>query len=162
MMLRFVFSFFIATILAASSVVAGSLDDNKALVSKFIVADNANDYETLPTYITEGFKRHSESSPNVVVANKKQFIAHMRDGDAMFLDTKIYVQQMIAEGDRVAVWASYRGSVAGSGVDPKIDVDVSMIYRIEGDKIAELWVMWDNNALRAQLKANNDGAKYNH
>lgn len=161
-MLRFVFSFFVATILAASSVVAGSLDDNKALVSKFIVADNTNDYETLPTYITEDFKRHSESSPNVVVANKKQFIAHMRDGDAMFLDTKIYVQQMIAEGDRVAVWASYRGSVAGSGVDPKIDVDVSMIYRIEGDNIAELWVMWDNNALRAQLKANNDGAKYNH
>jgi len=157
------FSFFVATtVLATGSVSAGTIDENKALVSSFIVAENTKDYETLPTYITDDFKRHSESSPNVVVVNKNQFIAHMRDGDAMFLDTKIHAQQMIAEGDRVAVWASYRGSVAGSGVDPKIDVDISMIFRIEGDNIAELWVMWDNNALRSQLKANNDGAKSNH
>jgi len=138
MTFRFVFSFLVVACLAAGSVAAGTIDENKALVSKFIAED---------------FTRHSEATPNVAVANRDQFIAHMRDGVDMFLDTKIDVQHMIAEGDRVAVWASYRGGVAGSGVDPKIDINVSMIYRVEGDRVAELWVMWDNNALRSQLKA---------
>jgi len=74
----------------------------------------------------------------------------------MFPDAKIDVQQIIAEGDRVAVWVSYQSSVAGSRAGaPGIDINVSMIYRVEGNKIAELWVMWDNSALRSQLKAQN-------
>lgn len=153
MTLRLLFSILVATCLAAGSVAAGTIDDNKELVSKFIAAENSKDFENLPTYIAEDFKRHSEATPNVAVANRDQFIAHMRDGVDMFIDTKIDVQHMIAEGDRVAVWASYRGGVAGKGVDPEIDINVSMIYRVEGDKIAELWVMWDNNALRSQLEA---------
>ncbi len=153
MTLRFVFSFLVAACLVAGAVAAGTVDENKALVSKFIAADNSKDFESLPTYIAEDFKRHSGATPNVAVANRDQFIEHMRDGVDMFIDTKFYVQHMIAEGDRVAVWASYRGGVAGRGIDPKIDIDVSMIYRVEGDKIAELWVMWDNNALRSQLES---------
>ena len=153
MTLRLMFFFLVAACLAAGSVTAGTIDDNKELVSKFIAADNSKDFENLPTYIAEDFKRHSEATPNVAVANRDQFIAHMRDGVDMFLDTKMIVQHMIAEGDRVAVWARYRGGVAGGGVDPKIDIEVSMIFRVEGDKIAELWVMWDNNALRSQLEA---------
>lgn len=154
MTLRFVLSVFVAANLAAGSVAAGTIDENKALVSKSIAADNSNDYENLPTYITEDFMRHSQASPNVVVTNRDQFVAHMRDSDEMFPDAIIDVQQIIAEGDRVAVWASYQGRAAGSGaVGPKIDIDVSMIFRVDGNKIAELWVMWDNNALRSQLNA---------
>lgn len=141
-----------AACLVAGSVTAGTIEENKALVSKFIDADNSKDFENLPTYITENFMRHSEASPNVVVTNRDQFVEHMRDSLEMFPDARIDVQQIIAEGDRVAVWASYLCSAAGGGaVGPKIDIDVSMIYRVEGDKIAELWVLWDNNALRSQL-----------
>ncbi len=152
MTFRIVCSLFLAAILAAGSVVAGTIDENKLLVSKFIAAENAKDYENLPTYITEDFKRHSQASPNTSVANRDQFVAHMRDDDEFFADVKYYAQQIIAEGDRVAVWASYQGRAVGVGeVAPKIEVDVSMIFRVEGNQIAELWTMWDNNALRSQL-----------
>ena len=153
MTFRFVFFFLAGAFWAAGSVVAGTIDENKELVSSFIAADNSKDYENLPTYITEGFKRHSQATPNVVIANRNQFIAHMRDSVEMFPDAKTNVQQMIAEKDRVAVWGSYRSSVPGSeAVGKKIDINVSMIYRVEDDKIAEIWVMWDNSALRTQLK----------
>lgn len=150
---RLALSLVFATCLCAGSVVAGTIDENKALVSKFIEADNFQDFETLPTYLTEDFTRHSEATPHVALTGRDQFVAHMKDGVHFFLDTKYNVDHMVAEGDRVAVWASYQGGVAGRGVDPRIDVDVSMVYRIAGDKIAELWVMWDNNALRDQLDA---------
>ena len=151
---RIVFSILVVASLAAGSATAGTIDENKTLVSKFIAADNSNDYENLPTYITEDFMRHSEATPNLVVTNRDQFVAHMRDSDQMFPDAKINVQQIIAEGDRVAVWARYQGRAANHGaVGSMIDIDVSMICRIEDNKIAEMWVMWDNNALRSQLKA---------
>ena len=119
MTLRFMLAFLVAANMAAGSVAAGTIDENKALVAKFFAADNAKDYEKLPTYITEDFTRHSQASPNVVVTHRDQFVAHMRDSDEMFPDAKINAQQIIAEGD----------------------------------KIAELWLMWDNNALRSQPSA---------
>ncbi len=153
MTLRFVFFFLLAAILAEGSAVAGTIDENKALVLKFIAADNSKDYENLPTYITEDFMRHSQATPNAAVANRDQFVAHMRDDDEFFAGVKYYAQQVIAEGDRVAVWASYQGRAGDAGAEvPMIDVDVSMIFRVEGGKIAELWTMWDNNALRSQLE----------
>lgn len=153
MTFRLVFSLVFAAILAAGSVSAGTIDENRALVSKFIAAENDKDYENLPTYITEDFKRHSQATPNAAVASRDQFVEHMRDDDEFFAEVKYHAQQIIAEGDRVAVWASYQGRAAGVGsAAPKIDIDVSMVFRIEGNKIAELWTMWDNNALRAQLE----------
>lgn len=159
MTFRLIFLILAAVGLAAGTVAAGTIDENKALVLNFIAAENSQDFKKLPTYISEDFKRHSEASPNVPVANRDQFIAHMRDGVDMFLDTKFHVEHMIAEGDLVAVWASYKGGVAGKGADPKIDINVSMIYRVEGDKIAELWVIWDNNALRSQLDSHGSPEK---
>ena len=156
---RFAFFLLVAACLASGSVAAGTIDDNKALVSEFIAAENSQDFESLPTYLTEDYQRHSEATPNVAVASRDQFIERMRDGVDFFIDTKIHVQHMIAEGDRVAVWASYRGGVVGKGVDPEININISMIYRIEDDKIAEHWVMWDNNALRDQLDAHGSTEK---
>ena len=153
MTFRYAHFLLVVACLAGGSATAGTVDDNKALVLKFIAAENSRDFENLPTYVTEGFQRHSEATPNAAVANREQFIARMRDGLEVFPDARIHVQQVVAEGDRIAVWASYRDGATGTAVDPTIDVDIVMMYRVEGDRIAELWAMWDNNALRSQLEA---------
>lgn len=153
MIFRFVLSVILVALVTGGSVVAGTVDENRELVSKFITAENTRDYRNLPTYIAEDFKRHSQATPNVEVANRDQYVAHMRDDDEFFAGAQYYVQQIIAEGDRVAVLASYRGQAASLGaLTPSIDVDVSMFFRVEGNEIAELWTMWDNNALRSQLE----------
>ena len=156
MISRIFFTVLLGTVLVASVACAGTIDENKALVTKFIEANNSKDFDNLPTYVTDNFRRHSQASPSVVVTNKKQFIQHMDDDLNTFPDAIIDVQQVVAEGDRVAVWGSYQGTytgeVSGSGLaGRKINVDISAIYRIEGDKIAELWVTWDNLAVRTQL-----------
>ncbi|MCK9995741.1 MAG: ester cyclase [Candidatus Krumholzibacteria bacterium] len=153
---RIFFTVLLAIALVASVAGAGTIDENKALVANFIEANNAKDFDNLPTYVTDNFRRHSQASPGVVVANKEQFIKHMGDDLNTFPDAKIDVQQVVAEGDRVAVWGSYlgtyNGEVPGSGsAGRKVNVDFSAIYRIEGDKIAELWITWDNLAVRTQL-----------
>jgi predicted ester cyclase len=63
---------------------------------------------------------------------------------------------MLAEGDLVAIWATYEGTQRGQmGPFPpsgkKMRVDFGAILRVENGKIAELWVTWDNMAALAQL-----------
>ena len=155
---RVALSVLVVAALVATSVVAGTVEDNKELVAKFIEATNAQDYDNLPNYITEDFMRHSQASPDVVITNKEQFKLHMRDGLDVFPDARLDVKQIISEGDRVALWASYLGTYKGkfSGgewLGPKLDVDIGAIFRVEGDKIAEMWMTWDNQAIQSQLDA---------
>lgn len=155
---RIVFTVLAAVILVASSAAAGTVDENKELIAKFIEASNAQDFENLPDFITDDFIRHSQASPEVVIASKDQFKTHMRDGLELFPDARLDVKQVVAEGDRVAIWASYRGTFRGQAsgdewVGPKLDVDIAAIFRVEGERIAEMWVTWDNKAIRTQLDA---------
>ena len=154
---RIVFSALAAVLLVATAQ-AGTVEANKELVTKFIETSNAQDFENLPSYITEDFTRHSQASPKVIIGNKEQFKRHMRDGLEVFPDARLDVKQMIAEGDRVAIWASYLGTYKGrvSGgewVGPKLDIDIAAVFRIESGKIAEMWVTWDNQAIQSQLDA---------
>ncbi len=155
---RILFSVLLAVILVATSTVAGTVDQNKALVAKFIEASNTHDFDNLPNFITDDFLRHSQASPNVVVTNKEQFKRHMRDDLEVFPDARLDVRQVISEGDRVAIWANYLGTYKGqfSGgewVGAKLNIDIAIIFRVEGDKIAEMWVTWDNEAIQSQLDA---------
>ena len=153
---RIFFAVLLTTALVASVAGAGTIDENKTLVAKFIEANNSKDFDNLPTYVTDNFRRHSQASPGVVVTNKEQFKEHMGDDMKTFPDAKIDVQQVVAEGDRVAVWGqylgTYKGEISSSELTGRIvNVDFAAIYRIEGDKIAELWITWDNLAIRTQL-----------
>lgn len=63
---------------------------------------------------------------------------------------------MIAEGDRVAIWATYSGTQKGPlGPFPPsgkgLKLDISGVFRIEDAKIAEIWVTWGNLTSLTQL-----------
>ena len=80
----------------------------------------------------------------------------MRDGLAAFPDAKHEVRQVVAEGDRVAVWGGFLSTFEGNGpasrnAGQKVDIEFAAIFRVEGDKIAEMRVTWDNQALQSQL-----------
>jgi len=155
---KIMLSALVPIVLLFGSVLAGTPQDNKDLVVEFIEALNAKDFERLPDFITEDFTRHSQASPNVVIESKEQFKFHMRDDLEVFPDARQDVRQIIAEGDKVAIWANYMGTYKGrsskSGlVGPKVNIEMAAIFRIEGGKLAEVWVTWDNKALEAQLKA---------
>lgn len=61
----------------------------------------------------------------------------------------------MAEGDLVAVWATYEGTQKGPmGPFPasgrRMQLDFGAFLRLEKGKIAEMWVTWDNAAAHVQ------------
>jgi predicted ester cyclase len=56
----------------------------------------------------------------------------------------------------VAMYGAYAGTHLGNwGPIPpsgkRFEIDVGAVFRIAGDKIAELWITWDNLALPTQI-----------
>ena len=63
------------------------------------------------------------------------------------------IKLLVAEGDLVAAWATYKGTQQGPmGPFPpsgrKVEFDFGAVFRIEGGKIAEWWVSPDNEPAR--------------
>lgn len=133
-----------------------SLEANKALVRAFAEASNAHDYERIREILTPNFQRHSQATPGVVVTSPEEMIAFLRANAESFPDERVTIKRVIAEDSLVAVWATYSGTQEGPmGPFPPshktMAVDFGAVFRIEGNRIAELWVTWDNLTGLTQL-----------
>ena len=140
----------------AGSTLGGALADNKAVVEGFVAVGNARELDRLGEYVADDFVRHCQATPDLDIRSREQFRAFMEADVATFPDSQVEVKQMVAEGDRVAVWATYSGTQEGPmGPFPpsgaRMSLDFGAVFRIEGGRIAELWVTWDNMAALAQL-----------
>lgn len=133
-----------------------SAERNKALVRRFIDAIDGREVAALDDLLAPDFVRHSQATPEATEMGRERFYEFLqRDFDAV-PDSTHDIGVLIAEEDRVAVWATYRGTQRGPwGSFPPsgkaLEVDFAGFFRIERDKIAELWVTWDNLAALVQL-----------
>jgi predicted ester cyclase len=90
------------------------------------------------------------------VTSREDFVALQEKFLASFPDQHTSIRQIVAEGDRVAVLATYTGTQTGPLGDfpvtgKVVNVPFLAMFRIEGGKIAELWVEFDNVAIHSQL-----------
>ena len=146
-------------LLLGSTVVITDTDDllqNKALIRQFVEIGNSRQLDHLVDVVADDFVRHCQATPQLSVRSREDFRAFMEQDAATFPDSKVTLHQLIAEGDRVAVWATYNGTQDGQmGPFPPtgklMNLDFGAIFRIEKGKIAELWVTWDNVAGMTQL-----------
>ena len=88
--------------------------------------------------------------------DRESLLLAMEQSAAAEPNKSFEVKQAIAEGDRVAVRLSFRGTqTAPMGRYPAtgkvMTVDYLAIYRIENGKIVEAWAEWDNLAGLRQL-----------
>jgi steroid delta-isomerase-like uncharacterized protein len=131
-------------------------EENKALVRRFGDAMNTRQFHLLDDLVAPDFLRHCQATPEVHVRSLQQFKEFLRQDAAVFPDSIQTLEHLLAEGDLVAVWATYEGTQRGQmGPFPpsgkKMRVDFGAVLRVENGKIAELWVTWDNMAALAQL-----------
>jgi steroid delta-isomerase-like uncharacterized protein len=132
------------------------LEANKALVRQFAEAGNAADWSAVAQLLTPDFTRHSEATPGPEVTSPQQLIDLQKSFMETAPDQHVTVDAMVAEGDKVAVLATYSGTQTGpmNGM-PATGKPFSLkflgMFRIQGGKIAEMWVEWDNVALLSQL-----------
>ena len=115
-------------------------EGNIAAVDKLMAIDAVIHMPTGEVFNPDGFKR---------------FVAMWRDS---FPDWHSTVEELIAEGDRVAEWWTGRGTHQGElqGIPPtgkRVEVPGSVFYRIVGGKIVEFRGQLDMLSLMQQIGA---------
>jgi predicted ester cyclase len=75
-----------------------------------------------------------------------------------FPDLQVIIEELIAEGDKVAARVRFRGTHPGEleGIAPtgrRVESTGIVISRMEGGKIAEDWANFDDLGLMCQLRA---------
>lgn len=145
-------------LMVAATAFAGAVEDqNKALTQKFYdeVANKGN-MAAADQLLAEDFVDH-EPFPGIGPGRDgcKQFFSMMRSA---FPDLKFEIKQMIAEGDRVAVFVSMTGTHKGDfmGMPPSgraFKTDAIDIIRIADGKAVEHWGVTDGMTMMQQLGA---------
>ncbi|NIN72602.1 MAG: DUF4440 domain-containing protein [Gemmatimonadetes bacterium] len=149
-------SFLAAVAVGCSPSPTAELEANKDLVRRFTEALNAANWDALDELVTEDFSRHSEATAGPPVSSREEFIQLQESFLVTFPDQRVTIERLIAEGDEVAALAKYSGTQTGPlGEYPatgrSVESTFLAFFRIEGGRIAELWVEWDNVAMLTQL-----------
>lgn len=136
--------------------VADHLEGNKEVVRRFVSAINERDFDALDDLVAPDLVRHSPSTPDVTVRSLDDFNSFLRRDLESVPDAVQEIRTMVAEDEMVAVWANYAGTQTGPlGPFPasgqSVDLDFAAILRLEGGRIEEIWVVWDNLSMLTEL-----------
>ena len=127
-----------------------AIDENKTLSRRQIEMWQSGYTDDPNLFLAENYINHQESD---VEADQSRDLQTWKDLVAgfhtAFSDSQVEVLMQIAEGDRVAT----RWRITATHTGPYMDLAEAtnnrfswtgvLIDRIEGDKIAETWVDWD-------------------
>ena len=131
-----------------------SLERNKAAIRAFVDAVNQRDWERLDELVSPGFVRHSRAAPRVSTLDELK--RYLRSEFEIFPDAVETIEDLVAEGDRVAVRHLFTGTQLGPmGPYPAsgrvMEAQYLAIYRLSNGLVAESWAEWDNLDGLAQL-----------
>lgn len=129
-------------------------ETNQEIVRRMVDAINRRDFAALEDIVAPDLKRHSGATSGLAIENRDQFKAFLKQDLAAVPDSVQEVEFMVAMNEFVAVRARYSGTQKGPwGPFPpsnkRLELPFIGIIRIEHERIAEIWVEWDNlNALQ--------------
>jgi len=135
------------------SSMSSQIEENKALIRRFFNAIESGNLQVLDEIVAEGYDDHlAGQSPGRETL--KKYFTGLR---AAFPDLTLPIAAILAEGDRVAVLNSVRGTHKGdfSGLKAtgrSIDAMAFQLYRVENGQLAEHWEVADYALLMRQLE----------
>ncbi len=135
---------------------SSTAEEIKVLVQRFGQAMNSRQWDLLDDVVAPGFVRHCQATPDVDVRSLQAFKEYLKQDDSVFPDSVQTLHHHVVEGDLVAIWATYEGTQKGPmGSFPpsgkRVSLDFAAFLRVEGGRIAEMWVTWDNLTALFQL-----------
>lgn len=126
------------------------LEANKELVRQLGAINDAADWDKLDTLLSDDFKRHSmATTANPEISSRDEFKRHEQAIHSLYPDRHVTYEMLVAEGDMVAAYATFRGTNAN--LEKSIELKYLVMMRIDDGKIAEIWVEWDNLSAQKQL-----------
>ena len=135
-----------------------SVEDNKALVRRwFEELFNEAKLDLADEIVTPDHVSHDPSTPEHLPGpeGERQLVTLVRGA---FPDGRMTIEDLVAEGARVAVRWSFRGTNRGDfmGVAPtgnQVEMGTIDLFRVAGGKIAETWTNVDMMTMMRQLGA---------
>ena len=130
------------------------VEDTKEVVRRYLQADEAG-FPEPDQVLDPGFVSHQSSSDETVATS--EFLSWARALHGALRPT-VTVEDMVAEGDRVAVRVTWRGIHTGTfaGVEATgrpIRVSGVGIFRVTNGRVSERWLEFDSAGLMRQLDA---------
>lgn len=131
-------------------------EQNKAIVRSFVDAVNAQDWQALKRIVAPHFVRHSTAAGLPSIQSCDDLVQFLQQEYATFPDAYETIEDMIAEGNKVAVRHRFQGTQKGwmNAYPPSgngMTADYIAIYRLEGGCLVESWAEWDNLSGLTQL-----------
>jgi steroid delta-isomerase-like uncharacterized protein len=130
-------------------------EENKALAHRaWEVVFNQRNLDALYEFYAPNAVWHQPDQDLQGLEEVKQWLARPFEA---FPDLNVSVEDVIAEGDKVVIRYTSRGTHQGEtgGLGPptgrQIELEGIAILRFEGDKIVEFWDRFDNLSLLQQL-----------
>lgn len=132
------------------------LERNKQVVLAQARAYNERDMRALRATVTPVLSRHCQATPDVRVRSDEDFVAFLESDLRTFPDGRLLIDRLVAEGDLVGAFGRFVGTQQGAlGPFPasgkQVELEFGATFRIEGDRVAEIWITWDNLAALTQL-----------
>lgn len=92
---------------------SAKLEKNKETVHSFNDAVNNKQFELLKDLVAADFVRHSQATPDMQVKSLEEFV-QLQEGFLKVLpDQRVTIENTIAEGEYVAILATYSGTQEG-------------------------------------------------
>lgn len=148
--------------MAVPMVTISQTERNKAIVRRFVAEMwNEGKLEVADEVLAANYIEHP-STPDEAKSEEptgpegmKQFVKMFRNA---FADMTFTIEQIVAEGDKVAVHLIGRGTHTGDlrGLPPtgkRVTIGGAAIHRIENDKIVETYQVVDRLSMREQIGA---------
>jgi steroid delta-isomerase-like uncharacterized protein len=134
-------------------------EENKELVKRVLEeAFSRGDVDVLEEVLADDFVAHAPSEPGhgAETQDRERLAEEIERNREAFPDMTFTVEEIVAEGDTVAVRWSARGTHEGElmGMEPTgeaVDMRGMNFLHIENGKIAEDWVLWDSLGMMQQL-----------
>lgn len=128
---------------------------NKAVVRAFVEAVNS-DLDRLAELVSDDFVRHSTAAGPTGLRGRAALVRFLQGEREAFPDAHETVEDIVAEGDRVAVRHRFTGTQLGplGRLPPsgrRLTADYLAIYRVVDGVVVEAWAEWDNLAGLVQL-----------
>lgn len=132
-----------------------SLEENKALVHRLIdEVSNDGKFEVLEELLSADYMEHA-GPPGLPPGREafKQLVLVFRNA---FPDWRFTIEAAVAEGDRVAIRGTGRGTHQGSflhfpATGKQVEMQAMHIFRIDGGKIVARWGQPDIMGLMQQI-----------
>ena len=131
-----------------------ALEDNKLVARQLQAALGGGNAEKVMELTTPDYVCHFSGLPGPI--HREEYIMFNQAVRASFADFRFKIEDIIAEGDRVALRITAQGTHTRKfqGIDPtgiRFEISGMAIRRLEGGKVAEEWVTNDQLGLMRQL-----------